>query len=163
PVPVPPGSAVLARHIRRHHDVASRPTLPAALGDLGVSATFPLLLVPVVALGGPAPLAHPLVASLARRSAEDGSPMPPRVFPRPPHPPRGNRRPSTARTTAPDRVSDGCSVCGGDGRISDPGSQSSQMGCACEGGSRQLPAMPDAAHPEPADMHAPTPAALTKL
>jgi ABC-type lipoprotein release transport system permease subunit len=71
-VPGPAGSAALGRHIRRHHDDASRPTVPAALVNFGESATFPLLLGGVVALCGLATLAHLLVVSVARRRTENG-------------------------------------------------------------------------------------------
>ncbi len=71
-VPGPAGSAALARHIRRHHDDAARPTVPAALVNFGESATFPLLLGGVVALCGLATLAHLLVVSVARRRTENG-------------------------------------------------------------------------------------------
>jgi hypothetical protein len=70
--PGPAGSAALARHIRRHHDNASRPTVPAALVNFGESANFPLLLGGVVALCGLAALAHLLVVSVARRRTESG-------------------------------------------------------------------------------------------
>jgi FtsX-like permease family len=71
-VPGPAGSAALARHIRRHHDNASRPTVPAALVNFGESASFPLLLAGVVALCGLATLAHLLVVSATRRRTESG-------------------------------------------------------------------------------------------
>ena len=66
------GSAALARHIRRHRDDASRPTVPAALVNSGGSADFPLLLGGVVALCGLAALTHQLAVSVARRRTESG-------------------------------------------------------------------------------------------
>ena len=71
-VPGPVGRAALARHIRRHHDNASRPTVPAALVNFGESANFPLLLAGVVTLCGLATLAHLLVVSVTRRRTESG-------------------------------------------------------------------------------------------
>ncbi len=71
-VPCPVCSAALARHIRRHHDNASRPTVPAVLVNFGGSADFPLLLGGVVALCGLAALTHLLVVSVARRRTESG-------------------------------------------------------------------------------------------
>jgi ABC-type antimicrobial peptide transport system permease subunit len=71
-VPGPAGSAALARHIRRHHDNAYLPTVPAALVNFGESASFPLLLAGVVALCGLATLAHLLVVSVTRRRTESG-------------------------------------------------------------------------------------------
>jgi putative ABC transport system permease protein len=71
-IPGPVGSAALARHIRRHHDNASHPTVPAALVNFGESANFPLLLAGVVTLCGLATLAHLLVVSVARRRTESG-------------------------------------------------------------------------------------------
>ena len=70
--PGPAGSTALARHIRQHHDNASRPVVPAALLNFGGSANFPLLLGAVVALCGLATLAHLLVVSVARRRTESG-------------------------------------------------------------------------------------------
>jgi hypothetical protein len=71
-MPGPAGSAALARHIHRHHDNASRPTVPAALVNFGGSANFPLLLGGIVAFCGLATLAHLLVVSVARRRTERG-------------------------------------------------------------------------------------------
>jgi hypothetical protein len=70
--PGPAGHTALAGHIRRHHDNASRPTVPAALVNFGGSAHFPLLLGGVIALCGLATLAHLLTVSVARRRTETG-------------------------------------------------------------------------------------------
>ena len=64
------GSTALARHIRRHHDNASPPTVPEALVNFGEAAYFPLLLGGVVAVCGLATLAHLLVVSMAGRRTE---------------------------------------------------------------------------------------------
>ncbi|MEP7022847.1 MAG: FtsX-like permease family protein, partial [Actinomycetota bacterium] len=66
------GTAALARHIRLHHDDASRPTAPAALVSFGESANFPLLLGTILVLWGAATLAHLLTVSVARRRRESG-------------------------------------------------------------------------------------------
>jgi ABC-type lipoprotein release transport system permease subunit len=66
------GSAALARHIARHHDNVTLPTVPAVLVNFGESAAFPLLLGGVVAVCGLAALAHLLVVSVARRRTESG-------------------------------------------------------------------------------------------
>jgi len=70
--PGPAGAAALARHIARHRDNASPPTVPAALVNFGASAAFPLLLGGVVAVCGLAALAHLLVVSVMRRRTETG-------------------------------------------------------------------------------------------
>jgi hypothetical protein len=70
--PGPAGSAALTRHVARHRDNATAPTVPAALVNFGASAAFPLLLGGVVAVCGLAALAHLLVVSVARRRTETG-------------------------------------------------------------------------------------------
>ena len=70
--PGPAGSAALARHVTRHHDNVTLPTVPAALVNFGASAAFPLLLGGVVAVCGLAALAHLLVVSVTRRRTETG-------------------------------------------------------------------------------------------
>jgi ABC-type lipoprotein release transport system permease subunit len=70
--PGPAGAAALARHVARHRDNVTRPTVPAALVNFGASAAFPLLLGGVVAVCGLAALAHLLVVSVTRRRTESG-------------------------------------------------------------------------------------------
>ena len=68
----PAGAAALARHVARHQDNVTAPTVPAALVNFGASAAFPLLIGGVVAVCGLAALAHLLVVSVTRRRTETG-------------------------------------------------------------------------------------------
>jgi hypothetical protein len=70
--PGPAGARALARHVARHEDNVTAPTVPAALVNFGESAAFPLLIGGVVAVCGLAALAHLLVVSVARRRTETG-------------------------------------------------------------------------------------------
>jgi ABC-type antimicrobial peptide transport system permease subunit len=69
-VPSPDGSKALARHLSRHQDNYTIPTVPNDLVSFGQAANFPLLLGIIVALCGAATLLHLLIVSLARRRTE---------------------------------------------------------------------------------------------
>jgi hypothetical protein len=69
-VPGPAGRTALARHLSRHQDNYTIPSVPSDLVSFGEAANFPLLLGIIVALCGAATLLHLLIVSVARRRAE---------------------------------------------------------------------------------------------
>jgi FtsX-like permease family len=71
-VPGAAGRAALARHVRRYPGLASRPTVPTALVNFGVSVNFPVLIGALLALFGVATMVHLLLVSVGRRRREAG-------------------------------------------------------------------------------------------
>ena len=71
-VPGAAGQAALARHVRRYPGLASRPTVPTALVNFGVSVNFPVLIGALLALFGVATMVHLLLVSVGRRRREAG-------------------------------------------------------------------------------------------
>ena len=71
-VPGAAGQAALARHVRRYPGLASRPTVPTALVNFGVSVNFPVLIGALLALLGVATMVHLLLVSVGRRRREAG-------------------------------------------------------------------------------------------
>jgi hypothetical protein len=71
-VPGAAGQAALARYVRRYPGLASRPTVPTALVNFGVSVNFPVLIGALLALFGVATMVHLLLVSVSRRRREAG-------------------------------------------------------------------------------------------
>ena len=72
PAPGAAGQAALAREISRYPSMASRPTVPTALVNFGVSVNFPVLIGTLLALFGVATMVHLLLVSVGRRRREAG-------------------------------------------------------------------------------------------
>jgi hypothetical protein len=70
--PGPAGQAALARQVARYRTLASRPAVPTALVNFGVSVNFPALVGVVLALFGVATMIHLLLVSVGRRRREAG-------------------------------------------------------------------------------------------